>query len=77
MFRNRWPEWSGMGGRNGAEWVAEIKRNIHPGKVNSNPKLPRGPLWDRKAYTRRPMNTVGRASKVSTTIRTCLLPLKS
>ena len=28
MLRNRWPECSGMGGRNGAEWVAEIKRNI-------------------------------------------------
>ena len=29
MYRNRWPECSGMGGRNGAEWVAEIKRNMH------------------------------------------------
>ncbi|MBW2608123.1 MAG: hypothetical protein JRD05_10870 [Deltaproteobacteria bacterium] len=29
MFRNRWPECSGMGGRNGAEWVAGIKRNMH------------------------------------------------
>jgi len=28
MLRNRWPEWSGMGGRNAPEWVAEIKRNI-------------------------------------------------
>lgn len=28
IFRNRWPECSGIGGRNGAEWVAEIKRNI-------------------------------------------------
>jgi predicted nucleic acid-binding protein len=29
MLRNRWPEWSGMSGRNAPEWVAEIKRNIH------------------------------------------------
>ncbi len=29
MFRNRWPECSGMGGRNGAELVAGIKRNMH------------------------------------------------
>jgi len=29
MYRNRWPECSGMGGRNGAELVAGIKRNMH------------------------------------------------
>jgi len=29
LFRNGWPECSGIGGRNGAEWVAGIKRNIH------------------------------------------------
>ena len=30
MLRNRWPEWLGMAGRNGPEWVAEINRNQWP-----------------------------------------------
>ena len=35
MYRNRWPECSGMGGRNGAELVAGIKRNMHYTAVSS------------------------------------------
>jgi len=27
MLRNRWPEWSGMGGRNQSESVAGMRRN--------------------------------------------------
>jgi len=30
MLRNRWPEWIGMAGRNGPEWVAGINRNQWP-----------------------------------------------
>jgi len=36
MFRNRWPECSGMGGRDGAELVAGIKRNMQVDKVRKN-----------------------------------------
>jgi len=35
MYRNRWPECSGMGGRNGAELVAGIKRNMQVMEANA------------------------------------------
>ena len=27
LLRNDWPDWNGIGGRFGSEWVADLRRN--------------------------------------------------